>query len=927
MAVGSAGDINGDGFNDFIVGAPHENVSAGTADMGRSFVVFGREGGFPENLNISRLDGTNGFRIDGVDIGNPHSSDWFGESVSGGADFNGDGFDDLIIGEPGFRDSNNTSFAGSAYVIYGKESGFDPNLSVLYLNGLNGFKINGKLGVRAEFGRSVSNAGDINADGLDDFIVGTPNEDKAYVLFGNRTIMNPDISIEDIDGTNGFVIALQDGSSDNLGSSVSTLGDFNGDGIDDFIVGAFQDEGLFEETGDPNIDLNYNNGAAYIIYGKDSGFDSSLDINNLDGSNGFAVYGISSGDRIGYSVSGGGDINGDGFDDAIIGAPNDNGVNASNREGASYIVFGNQSRLQPEMSLADLDGSNGFRVVGAVARNYSGFSVSNAGDVNGDGFSDILIGADNVNVPGEPTYLIYGKASGFAPEIDLDTLDGVNGLVITNQSADKERPGRSVAGVGDINGDGFDDLLLGAPYANPGGNNAAGEAHVIFGGDFTDLIEFLGTIADDNFSVTGDDKQVYTLGGNDTVNVSGSNYVLINSGSGNDTVNLDGVDNVFVDTGTGNNSISITGSSSSFSNSRITLTGNSVSTNHVSVTTAIGRQAVSVNAGFTGGGGQVYDVKTAQVVNPGDIILRKGSMIVDILDGQVELHFEGVDTDNLIDGALPFSKININDILTLTYDSLLAQGFDIVGTAGDDILGGTEVTDRIAGFGGDDVLSGGKGDDTLSGGDGSDTLQGGIGNDNLDGGTGDDVLMGGSGDDTYDYHAGDGSDTINDSSGVDQVVFGTGITADAMTVEQVNNDLVVSLSGIDKIVVTDWFIDPARRIERFVFTDNTLALFSTEQMERFSANHPPVVNAGIADQATDEDTPFGFTIPANVFADPDPGDVLAYSASAAAGRPLPDWLAFDPDTRTFSGTPDNNDVGTVNIAVTVRDGQLPGSGQ
>jgi Ca2+-binding RTX toxin-like protein len=919
MAVGSAGDINGDGFNDFIVGASHENVSAGTVDIGRSFVVFGLEDGFSANMNISQLEGTNGFRIDGVDIGNPYSSDQLGESVSGGADLNGDGFDDLIIGEPGYKDANNTSFAGAAYVVYGKKSGFDPAISVMDLNGKNGFKINGNLGVRAEFGRCVSNAGDINADGLDDFVVGAPSEDKAYVIFGIKAATNPELSVNDINGTNGFVIESQDSSSDNLGFSVSTLGDFNGDGIDDLIVGSFQEEGLFEATGDPNIDLNYNNGAAYIIYGKDIEFDASLDVNNLDGNNGFTVYGINSSDRIGYSVSGGGDINGDGFDDAIIGAPNDNGVNTPNREGATYILFGNKSGFQPEISLADLDGSYGFRIVGAVARNYSGFSVSNAGDVNGDGFSDILIGADNVNVPGEPTYLIYGKATGFAPEINLDTLDGVNGLVITNQSTDKERPGRSVSGIGDINGDGFDDLLLGAPYANPGGKNSAGEAHVIFGGDFPDSIEYLGTTGNDVLNITGNNNQIFTLGGIDTVNVSGGNYVSINSGAGNDTINLNGVSNADVTTGLGNNTVNISGTSTSGTSTTTINTGQR-STTQTTVATTAGNQYVIVSPSLNGGSGQVYDVYTQQQVSASDVILRKGSMIVDILSGQVELHFEGVDMDNLINGPVPFDKININDTLTLTYDSLLAQGFDIDGTAGDDVLDGTEVMDRITGFGGDDILNGGNGDDTLSGGDGADTLQGGIGDDILEGGTGDDVLMGGAGDDTYVYHYGDGSDTLDDSGGVDQVVYGSGISADALTVEQVENDLIVNLSTTDQLVIRNWFTDPAQRIDRFVFNDGDLTLFTADEIEGLiNTNQPPVVNAGIADQATDEDAPFAFTIPTDAFTDPDPGAVLAYSATASTGGPLPDWLTFDSNTRTFIGTPDNNDVGAVDIAVTATD--------
>ena len=153
------------------------------------------------------------------------------------------------------------------------------------------------------------------------------------------------------------------------------------------------------------------------------------------------------------------------------------------------------------------------------------------------------------------------------------------------------------------------------------------------------------------------------------------------------------------------------------------------------------------------------------------------------------------------------------------------------------------------------------------------------------------------------------------------MVFGDGISADTLSVEQVDNDLVIGLSATDQLVVTDWFSDPSQQVERFVFTNDNLTINTADEMEGLigSANQPPIVNAGIADQTTDEDAPFSFTVPADAFTDPDAGDILTYNASTASGGSLPNWLAFDADTRTFSGTPDNNDVGAFDIAVTATD--------
>ena len=162
----------------------------------------------------------------------------------------------------------------------------------------------------------------------------------------------------------------------------------NGDGFDDILIGA------------RDADPNGNAGESYIVFGKAGGFDGSFDLSSLDGSNGFALNGIERFDLSGRSVSSAGDVNGDGFDDILIGAftadPN------GNREaGESYVVFGKAGGFSSIIDLSSLDGSNGFILNGIDRYDDSGYSVSSAGDVNGDGFDDVIIGARFADPAGE----------------------------------------------------------------------------------------------------------------------------------------------------------------------------------------------------------------------------------------------------------------------------------------------------------------------------------------------------------------------------------------------------------------------------------------------------------------------------------------------------------------------------------------------
>jgi hypothetical protein len=462
-AVSGAGDVNGDGFADLIVNAPYSD--SGAVDGGTSYVIFGKGDVFAPNLEASSL-GTDGFQISN-DFPNLNGRN----SISGAGDINGDGFDDLIIGLPRF--SAGAYFAGACFVVFGKSGGVSPNLNLSSLDGNNGIRIGGDSG--GYVGRSVSGTGDINGDGIDDLIIGGPysgssGEGASYVVFGSRTLLATSLSLASLDGANGFRIDGEN-AGDHAGISVSGAGDINGDGFRDLIIGA--------RNSDTNGEYS---GASYVVFGKAGGFSASLRLSSLDGTIGFKINGEAAGDHFGNAVSGAGDVNGDGFDDLIIGAPyaRPNG----NGSGASYIVFGGNGGFAASLNLSSLNGSNGFKISGEAAYDHLGGSVSNAGDINGDEFGDIIVGARGASpapfgIYAGAGYVIFGKGSGFSASLDLTSLDGGKGYTIRGPSSGYAL-GSSVAGPGDINGDGFDDLLVGAFGAQPYGKNS-GAAYVVFG--------------------------------------------------------------------------------------------------------------------------------------------------------------------------------------------------------------------------------------------------------------------------------------------------------------------------------------------------------------------------------------------------------------------------------------------------------------
>ena len=204
-----------------------------------------------------------------------------------------------------------------------------------------------------------------------------------------------------------------------------------------------------------------------------------INLSSLDGANGFRLDGGAEGDNSGISVSNAGDVNGDGFDDVIVGAhgADQNALGS----GSSYVVFGNASGFNASMNLSGLDGNNGFRLDGEGINDLLGVSISNAGDVNGDGFDDVIVsapGADSNGYDSGSSYEVFGKSSGFSAAINLSNFDGNNGFRVDGATVYDEA-GSSVSNAGDVNGDGFDDLIVGAFRADPDGYNS-GSSYVIF---------------------------------------------------------------------------------------------------------------------------------------------------------------------------------------------------------------------------------------------------------------------------------------------------------------------------------------------------------------------------------------------------------------------------------------------------------------
>lgn len=403
-------DFNGDGFSDVVAGA-HNNPNGGDK-TGRAYIYFGGAGG-----------AFNG-GADGV-INGGQPSEQFGVSVAPVGDLNGDGFTDLAIGATLSDGPGATDNVGSVSIYLGGPGAtFDTTADATMFGTVT----------NARFGRQVASAGDVNGDGYGDLIVGAHYPEatgvgRAYVYYGG-----PGAFDKVADGT------LSGDAGESFGCTVASAGDINRDGYADVIIGAYL------------ADVGSTDAGRALVYlgGSTATFDSTAD----------QVLSQDLDDWFGYSVASAGDLNGDGYADVAVGAPSTDTAPA----GRVYVYFGGATgtlAAEPSMTYTN-----------SVAESF-GRSVSSAGDLNGDGADDLIVGAylnNAVATAAGRIYVYYGGKG---------TLDTSADGILTG-AAVLDVMGNSVALAGDVNADGFSDVIVGVS-----GSDAAcgdcGRALIYFG--------------------------------------------------------------------------------------------------------------------------------------------------------------------------------------------------------------------------------------------------------------------------------------------------------------------------------------------------------------------------------------------------------------------------------------------------------------
>ena len=840
--ITALGDVNNDGIDDFAIGDPSSDDLAG-----RTYIIFGTTSPIGPTFDVTTLNGTNGFSIEGVfsffdPVIQAQYGDRSGWSIDGG-DINGDGINDIIIGAVRADEDNSATdpsgptpggSSGEAYVIFGQDTSvtaFAANFQLSSLNGSNGFTLTDfQNGTQAGF--SVANIGDINNDGIEDLAVGAPYADEpgtgtqgwlnglTYIVFGSTTPFSATFDITTLNGANGFVAtAFSNNAFQYSGTSVEAAGDINNDGIDDFVIGA------------PGFDINGDAGKSFIVFGTATPFSATFDLNSLNGTNGFVVEGNHVGAAMGRTASTG-DFNGDGIDDLIIGGGGGDPNTGVNSEGQSVVIFGSSSPFAATLDSSTFTGAEGFVINGIDFAEHAGVIVSSAGDVNGDGFDDILVGTGGSPQNDADSYFIFGSVSGHGGALDLDSLPASVGLLLDG--------GHNVTDIGDINNDGFDDFMVtnnntpyvilgsstfGAPAASPliasfDASNAIYVEH-----DGPTVIEGGITFSDpDSTNLTG--ATISIIAGfdatNDVLAFTNQNGIMGSYAAG--ILTLTGSATI-ADYNTALQSIT-------FENLFIT---ESTAARDISFTVTDG---VTTSAAATR---QFTFVINENIVGTAGADVINGDWGNDTLDGGggADVINGGVGADTILGGAGADQNDGGADFDTIDYRAAAsAVHFDMTatGTLGDaagdtyanferaygsnfnDVFTGTAANEFLHGEGGNDIINGGDGIDRIYGGAGNDVQRGQGGNDLLYGSAGADQLNGGIGFDivTYEFSTaavnvnmqtgGTGGDAAGDTYFGTEAVYGsdfddilTGASGTNELRGGLGNDIIDGSGGNDRL--------------------------------------------------------------------------------------------------------------------------------
>ncbi len=425
------GDVNADGYDDFIIGGSHVNTYDGAA-----WLILGRTDGFLFNTSLNDVDAC--FR-------GKNEGDEVGISIGSRGDINGDGFDDILIGAA----QSGSELPGHAYIIFGKASVDWGTEFILEDHADASFIGEHNLSFA---GLSVDIIGDLNGDGYDEFLIGAPDElgisgGKAYLFKGKSSGWQRNIPVTDADAS-----FHGEGQKDRAGYMVKGVGDVNGDGIPDFAIGAF---------GIGRVYLFF--GRSSINWGKDFALGNADVIFTEENSN---LYGV------GFRIASAGDVDGDGFDDLLI-----SDYSYDDIRGKVYLIFGKSTgSWSKNINLSQSDVS----YIGEADGDQAGYFVNGDFDCNEDGLSDFLIGAmynDQIYNGAGKAYLIKGKRSGWQSTVQLNTIAGTF-------YGDEEMGnfGFAVSGAGDVNDDGTDDFIISAAWwGDPYGGYGEGKIYLYLG--------------------------------------------------------------------------------------------------------------------------------------------------------------------------------------------------------------------------------------------------------------------------------------------------------------------------------------------------------------------------------------------------------------------------------------------------------------
>ncbi len=418
--VAAAGDVDDDGHDDILVGADHESTVGN--DAGAAYLLLGP------------ISGTHSLSSADASFRGEASSDYAGFALSSAGDVDADGHDDLLIGAYLADAGGNSS--GAVYLVMGPVSG------ELGLSAADARLIGEVSGDNA--GYSVAGAGDVDGDGHDDMLVGAKNSDAAGSYAGAAYLVDGPTS-GDVALSAAFGRYLGESEGDYAGTCVAGAGDVDGDGLADLLVGAPQAGGSTA-------------GAAYLLLGPAEG---EIDLSDADAELG----GEGANDAAGCAVAGAGDVDRDGYDDVLVGATGEDG--AGSDAGAAYLLLG-------PLGLGDGLQDAQAMLTGEDAGDEAGERLAAGGDLNDDSYDDLLISAVSASSNAGAVYLVLGPVTG---EISLS-----NAQWKLTGDASGDYAGYGASAAGDIDADGYGDLLVGAMKSDTGGTDA-GAAYLFLGSD------------------------------------------------------------------------------------------------------------------------------------------------------------------------------------------------------------------------------------------------------------------------------------------------------------------------------------------------------------------------------------------------------------------------------------------------------------